>query len=77
MNKIIKKGIVVQALPNANFRVKLDDSDDIILCHLAGKMRIHHISVMPGDKVTVEMTLYDNKRGRITYRTKKENKNES
>ncbi len=76
MTKIIKKGTVAEALPNAMFRVKLEGSDNIVLCHLAGKMRIHHISVMPGDLVTIEMTPYDNARGRIIYRTKKENKNE-
>ncbi len=77
MTKIIKKGTVLEALPNTTFRVKLEDSDNIVLCHLAGKMRIHHISVMPGDMVTVEMTPYDDKRGRIIYRTKKDKNNES
>lgn len=66
-NKIVKKGTITEALPNANFRVKLDDGKEII-CHLAGKMRMYKIKVLPGDRVTVEMTPYDEKRGRIIYR---------
>lgn len=67
--KIEKDGVVFEALPNTLFRVKLDDNRQV-LCHLAGKMRIHHIKVMPGDKVKVEMTPYDETRGRIIYRHK-------
>ena len=67
--KLLKFGIVLEALPSANFRVKLDDGKEA-LCHLAGKLRIYRIKILPGDKVTVEMTPYDEKRGRIVYRGK-------
>ena len=66
---IRKSGTVLEALPSVQFRVKLDDGDEI-LCHLAGKLRMFRIKVLPGDKVTVEMTPYDQKRGRIVYRGK-------
>jgi translation initiation factor IF-1 len=62
-------GSVLESLPNAMFRVKLEDGR-VVLCHLAGKMRIYHIRVMPGDKVKVEMTPYDDARGRIIFREK-------
>lgn len=62
-------GTVLEALPNAMFRVKLEDNR-LVLCHLAGKMRIYHIRVIPGDKVKVEMTPYDDARGRIIFREK-------
>ena len=65
--KIEVEGTVTETLPNAMFRVKLGEGE-IILAHLSGKMRIHHIEVMPGDKVKVEMTPYDLSKGRITYR---------
>lgn len=65
-----KEGVVTEALPNTMFRVKLDDENREILCTLSGKMRLYRIRVLPGDKVTVEMTPYDENRGRITYRTK-------
>lgn len=64
------EGVVVEALPNATFRVKLDNSDKIILCHLAGKMRMYRIRVLPGDKVKIEQTPYDEEKGRIVYRIK-------
>jgi len=64
-----KTGIVIEALPSTNFRVKLDDGQEI-LCHLAGKLRMFRIKVLPGDKVTVETSPYDDKRGRIVYRGK-------
>ncbi|MCD6402303.1 translation initiation factor IF-1 [bacterium] len=64
-----EKGTVLEALPNATFKVKLDDGREI-LAHLSGKMRIYRIKVLPGDRVTVEMTPYDDKRGRIVYRGK-------
>ena len=64
-----KTGVVLEALPSLNFRVKLDDGKEI-LAHLAGKMRIYRIKVLPGDQVTVEMTPYDENRGRIVYRRK-------
>ncbi len=59
----------METLPNANFRVKLDDGKEV-LCHLAGKLRIYRIKILPGDRVTVEMTPYDENRGRIVYRGK-------
>ena len=62
-------GKVVEALPNATFRVELDNGH-IILCHIAGKMRMHYIKILPGDRVTVEISPYDWSRGRITYRYK-------
>ena len=70
VDKIQADGEVVEALPNATFRVKLNDSDKIILCHLAGKMRLYRIRVLPGDKVKVEQTPYDDTKGRIVYRDK-------
>ena len=62
------EGVVIAALPNATFRVKLNNSDKTILCHLAGKMRLYRIRVLPGDKVKVELTPYDETKGRIVYR---------
>ena len=68
--KFVRKfGQVIETLPNANFRVKLDDGKEV-LCHLAGKLRIYRIKILPGDRVTVEMTPYDETRGRIVYRGK-------
>jgi len=64
------EGIVIESLPNANFRVKLNNSEKILLCHLAGKMRMYRIRVLPGDKVKVELTPYDETKGRIVYRVK-------
>ncbi len=64
---IVVNGIVLDALPNTMFTVKLED-DREILTVLAGKLRLHHITVMPGDRVQVEMTPYDDKKGRIIYR---------
>ena len=63
------EGVVTEALPNTMFRVKLKDGR-VVLCHLSGKMRMHRIRVMPADKVEVEMTPYDETRGRIVYRYK-------
>lgn len=68
-SKIEVEGEVSEALPNTLFRVKLGDGK-IILCYLAGKMRINYIRIMPGDRVRVEMTPYDPDRGRIVYRFK-------
>jgi translation initiation factor IF-1 len=62
-------GVIVKALPNAQFRVVLEDGREI-LAHLSGKMRLYKIRVMPGDNVKVEMTSYDDSKGRITYRVK-------
>lgn len=64
-----KTGIVLEALPSTNFRVRLDDGNEI-LAHLAGKLRMFRIKILPGDRVTVEMSQYDDKRGRIIYRGK-------
>ncbi|MFH0905635.1 MAG: translation initiation factor IF-1 [bacterium] len=63
------EGTVVEALPNATFRVEIEGGH-IILAHISGKMRMHYIKILPGDKVTVEMSPYDIERGRITYRHK-------
>lgn len=65
--KIRKKGQVIEALPEAKFRVELENGKEV-LCHLAGKMRIYKISILPGDKVLVELSPYDQTRGRIIYR---------
>lgn len=69
------KGIVVECLPNATFRIRLDDpaypTDHEVLCHLSGKMRINYIRIIPGDAVTVELTPYDLYKGRIVFRHKK------
>jgi translation initiation factor IF-1 len=62
------QGTVSETLPNAMFRVKLDNGH-MILAHISGKMRMHFIRILPGDKVTVEMSPYDLTRGRITYRS--------
>ncbi len=68
--KILReKGKVIEALPSTHFRVVLDDGKEII-AHLAGKLRIYRIKVLPGDRVTVEISPYDEKRGRIVYRGK-------
>lgn len=66
-------GEVVETLPNATFRVKLLDEaykSHEILAHISGKMRINHIRILPGDKVTVELSPYDLTKGRIIYRHK-------
>ena len=59
-------GVVQEALPNTLFRVELENGD-IVLCHLSGKMRMHFIKILPGDRVKLEMTPYDKAKGRITY----------
>ena len=63
------QGSVLETLPNAMFRVQLDNGHKI-LAHISGKMSMHFIRILPGDKVTVEMSPYDLSRGRITYRFK-------
>ena len=63
---ITLEGTVVEALPNARFRVEVDGHR--ILAHVSGKMRKYYIRILPGDKVTVEVSPYDLTRGRITYR---------
>lgn len=67
--KIRKKGQVLEALPSLHFRVRLEDGKEI-LAHLAGKLRIYRIRVLPGDNVTVELSPYDETKGRIVYRGK-------
>jgi translation initiation factor IF-1 len=62
-------GTVLESLPNAMFRVELDNHHKV-LAHISGKMRMHYIKILPGDKVTVELSPYDLSRGRITYRQK-------
>lgn len=62
-------GTVLESLPNAMFRVELDNGHKV-LAHISGKMRMHYIKILPGDKVTIELSPYDLSRGRITYRQK-------
>ena len=66
---IAVEGTVVETLPNAMFRVELDNGHRV-LAHISGKMRMHFIKILPGDKVLVELSPYDLKRGRIVYRYK-------
>jgi translation initiation factor IF-1 len=63
------EGTVIESLPNATFRVELENGHRL-LAHISGKMRMHFIKILPGDKVTVEMSPYDLSRGRIVYRYK-------
>jgi len=63
------EGTIKEVLPNAMFRVELDNGL-IVLAHVSGKMRMHYIKILPGDRVTVELTPYDLTRGRIIYRYK-------
>ncbi|MCB1175601.1 MAG: translation initiation factor IF-1 [Leptospiraceae bacterium] len=63
------EGTVIETLKNAMFRVELDNGHKV-LAHISGKMRMHYIRILPGDKVTVELSPYDLTRGRITYRKK-------
>ena len=63
------QGEVLETLPNATFKVKLEN-DHVVLGHISGKMRMHYIRILPGDTVTVELTPYDLSKGRITYRGK-------
>lgn len=67
--KKIQQGFVVESLPSTNFRVRLDD-DREILAYLSGKMRLNFIRILPGDKVKVEISPYDETKGRIIYREK-------
>lgn len=66
---VLVEGTVVEPLPNTMFRVEIEGGH-IVLAHVAGKMRINNIRILPGDKVTVELSLYDTTRGRIVYRYK-------
>ena len=67
--KIFSQGQVIESLPSAHFRVRLDDGREI-LTHLAGRLRLAKIKILPGDRVKVEMNPYDPNRGRIIYRGK-------
>lgn len=63
------EGIVLETLPNAMFKVELENKHQV-LAHISGKMRMHFIKILPGDKVTMELSPYDLSRGRIVYRSK-------
>jgi len=63
------EGTVLKTLPNAMFKVELENKHQV-LAHISGKMRMHFIKILPGDKVTIELSPYDLSRGRITYRSK-------
>ncbi|OIP58015.1 MAG: translation initiation factor IF-1 [Candidatus Levybacteria bacterium CG_4_10_14_0_2_um_filter_36_16] len=62
-------GVVKEVLPNTLFRVEIE-GERMVLCHLSGKMRIHFIKILPGDRVRIEMTPYDKEKGRIVYRSR-------
>ena len=66
---ITAEGIVIESLPNATFRVRLENGHEI-LAHISGKMRMNFIKILPGDRVTVEISVYDLSKGRIVYRHK-------
>lgn len=66
---IKQDGTIVEALPNAQFRVKLENGHEL-LAHVSGKMRMFYIKILPGDRVAIEMSPYDLTKGRITYRYK-------
>ena len=64
------QGTIIEPLPNAMFRVELEN-DHRVLAHISGKMRMHYIKILPGDKVTVELSPYDLTRGRVVFRSKR------
>jgi translation initiation factor IF-1 len=66
---ITTEGVVVDSLPNAMFKVKLENGH-IVLAHISGRMRMNFIKILPGDRVTVDISVYDLTKGRITYRHK-------
>ncbi|MBO8473321.1 MAG: translation initiation factor IF-1 [Bacteroidetes bacterium] len=66
---IEKDGVIIEALSNAMFRVELDNGH-VIIAHISGKMRLHYIRILPGDRVRVEMSPYDLTKGRISFRYK-------
>lgn len=68
-SSIEQDGIVIESLGNALFRVQLEN-DHVIIAHISGKMRLHYIKILPGDKVKIEMTPYDLSKGRIIFRYK-------
>ena len=63
------EGVVTEALPNANFKVKLENGHEV-LAHISGKLRMHYIKILPGDVVKLELSTYDLTKGRITWRAK-------
>ncbi len=63
------EGTIIEPLPNAMFRVELDNGHKV-LAHISGKMRMHYIKILPGDRVTIELSPYDLTRGRVTFRAK-------
>ncbi|MEA2113108.1 MAG: translation initiation factor IF-1 [Patescibacteria group bacterium] len=67
---ITKEGVVLESLPGATFKVKLNNGEGEILAHLSGRMRLHRIRVLIGDRVRIEMSPYDKTKGRIIYRDK-------
>jgi len=69
-DKLVVEGVVIEALPGTQFKVRLDNGHEV-LCYLSGKMRKHYIRILLGDRVKVEMSPYDLKIGRISYRAKK------
>jgi len=66
---VVMQGYIIEALPNANFRVKLDNGHEI-MAHISGRMRKNFIKILPGDRVTVEVSVYDLNKGRIVKREK-------
>ncbi len=66
-DKITVEALVIDALPNAMFRVRLENNHEMV-AHIGGKMRMHYIRILPGDRVTIEISPYDLTKGRITYR---------
>jgi len=68
-NTIKVDGVIKEALPNATFKVELENGH-VIIAHVSGKMRMHYIKMVPGDKVKIEISPYDLTKGRITYRNK-------
>lgn len=69
-DRLVVEGIVVDKLPNNIFKVALEKNNYVVLAHLSGKIRMNNISIIPGDKVKVELTPYDLNRGRIVFRVK-------
>ena len=63
------EGVLTEALPNANFKVKLENGHEV-LAHISGKLRMHYIKILPGDVVKLELSTYDLTKGRITWRAK-------
>jgi translation initiation factor IF-1 len=66
---LIRTGVISETLPSTHFKVRLESGEEV-LCHLAGKLRMYRIKILAGDRVTVELSPYDSKRGRIVYRGK-------